>query len=256
MLLTRVFAGVAIVLAPACSSIAAQPAKTVQGAQHGRQIFEQNCAFCHGVDANGGAEGPSLVRSALVRHDEDGNLIATVIRNGRPDKGMPQFPFSSGQIAAVVAFLHAQVKASDSHAAGLPAQNYSLKLLLTGNAAAGKAYFFGAGGCSGCHSPNGDLAHIASKYTPVDLQARFLYPSGVTETAVVSSSTGERISGKVEYFDAFTVAIRDQSGWYHSWPRDSVKLEIHDPLSAHRELLHKYTQADMHNLFAYLETLK
>jgi cytochrome c oxidase cbb3-type subunit 3 len=35
-----------------------------------------------------------------------------------------------------------------------------------------------------------------------------------------------------------------------------VKLEVHDPLAAHRELTGKYTDADLHNLFAFLETLK
>jgi len=38
--------------------------------------------------------------------------------------------------------------------------------------------------------------------------------------------------------------------------RDRVKVELRDPLTAHRELLDKLTQADVHNLFAYLENLK
>jgi cytochrome c oxidase cbb3-type subunit 3 len=33
-------------------------------------------------------------------------------------------------------------------------------------------------------------------------------------------------------------------------------VNVHDPLAAHRQLLDKLTQADVHNLFAYLETLK
>lgn len=222
----------------------------------GRQIFEQNCSVCHGADANGGAEGPSLIRSALVRHDEKGNLIAPVIRNGREGKGMPSFSLSEQQIADVVMFLHAQVEASDNTSARLPSKDYALKLLLTGNAAAGKKYFFGRGGCSHCHSPTGDLAHIAKKYAPVDLQGRFLYPSGAAKTATVSLASGKTASGTLVYLDAFTVAIRKSNGWYHSWPRASVKVEIYDPLAAHRALLHQYTQADIHNLFAYLETLQ
>jgi cytochrome c oxidase cbb3-type subunit III len=35
-----------------------------------------------------------------------------------------------------------------------------------------------------------------------------------------------------------------------------MKVMIKDPLAAHRELLQKYTDADMHNLLAYLVTLK
>lgn len=222
----------------------------------GHRIFEQNCSFCHGSDANGGGEGPSLIRSALVRHDESGNLIAPVIRNGRPEKGMPSFSLSDDQIQAVVAFLHAQIAASDKRSAGLPPKDYSLKLLLTGNVQAGKSYFFGAGGCSRCHSPTGDLAHIASKYAPVDLETRFLYPSGAKKTATVAMRSGETVSGTVTHLDAFTIAIRDTSGWYRSWPRSAVNIAIHDPLAAHGALLRKYTQQNVHDLFAYLETLQ
>jgi cytochrome c oxidase cbb3-type subunit 3 len=239
-----------------CGAAAAQLPKPASAAKPGRQIFEENCSFCHGADASGGSEGPSLIHSALVRHDENGNLIAPVIRNGRPEKGMPSFSLSEQQIAEVVAFLHAQVTASDNASARRPSKNYARKLLLTGNAAAGKAYFFSAGGCSHCHSPTGDLAHIAKKYAPVDLQTRFLYPSGAKKTATITLSSGKRVSGTLAYLDAFTVAIRGSGGWYRSWPRDSVKVAIHDPLAAHRALLHKYTQADIHNLFAYLETLQ
>lgn len=225
-------------------------------AGQGRQIFEQNCSFCHGADANGGGEGPSLIRSALVRHDESGNLIGQVVRNGRPEKGMPSFSLPEEQIRAVAAFLHAQIETSDKRSAGLPSKDYSLKLLLTGSAQAGKQYFFGAGGCSACHSPAGDLAHVAKKYAPVDLETRFLYPSGAKKTATITMASGKTVSGTVTHLDAFNIAIRDGNGWHRSWPRSAVKLAIHDPLAAHRALLHKYTQADVHDLFAYLETLQ
>jgi cytochrome c oxidase cbb3-type subunit 3 len=128
--------------------------------------------------------------------------------------------------------------------------------LLTGNAAAGKAYFNGAGGCSHCHSPSGDLAGIAKKYSPADLQARFLYPPNVPKTATVTSASGQRINGELVYQDAFSIALKGRDGWYRSWPRDKVTVQIHDPLAAHLELLHKYTEKDVHDLFAYLETLQ
>lgn len=49
---------------------------------------------------------------------------------------------------------------------------------------------------------------------------------------------------------------KDDLGWYHSWPRSQVEVEIHDPLALHLQLLHKYSEADVHNVFAFLETLK
>jgi cytochrome c oxidase cbb3-type subunit 3 len=48
----------------------------------------------------------------------------------------------------------------------------------------------------------------------------------------------------------------DQEGWYHSWPVSTIKYKIDDPAQAHAELLGKYTDDDVHNLMAYLQTLK
>lgn len=224
--------------------------------QRGQKLFVQSCSPCHGISAEGGAEGPSLVLSGVVRHDKSGDLIGEVIREGRPAKGMPSFQFNASQIADIVAFLHARVTISDVRSAGKNG-SYSLKQLLTGNAAAGKQFFDGAGGCSGCHSPTGDLAGIANRYQPVELQALFLYPADtVHETAEVVLPSGQTYKGDLLHLDAFTVALKGAGGWYHSWPVRAVKVTIHDPLTAHRKLLYKYTNADMHNLFAYLETLK
>lgn len=224
--------------------------------ERGRAQFQQSCSFCHGANAMGGAEGPSLTRSSVVRHDNNGDMIGSVIREGRPGKGMPAFPLTDSQIVDVVAFLHAQVTASDRTSAGRPSHDYSLKRLLTGDAEAGKKYFNGEGGCASCHSPTGDLAGIARKYAPVDLQSRFLYPSGKPQTATVTLRSGEKMTGELARMDSFNVAIRDGEGWYRSWPLSEVKVQVHDPISAHLKLLSKYTQADVHNLFAYLETLK
>ncbi len=225
-------------------------------AARGRSQFARSCAFCHGADASGSSEGPDLIRSSVVRHDSNGDRIGPVIREGQPAKGMPPVALSESQIADVVAFLHARVTESDRRSAGHPSALYSLDRLLTGSAGAGKQFFGGRGGCAQCHSITADLAGIARKYPPVELQARFLYPSGVKETATVVTRSGAQRSGELIYVDAFNVAIQGADGWYHSWPRDEVKLEIHDPLAAHRDLLKKYTEADMHNVFAYLETLK
>jgi cytochrome c oxidase cbb3-type subunit 3 len=244
---------IAVVLSGALS-MAADAAP--QQVERGRAQFQQSCSFCHGANATGGAEGPSLVRSGLVRHDNGGDLIGNVIREGRPGKGMPAVPLTDSQIADVVAFLHAQVLASDRTSAGHPAHDYSLKRLLTGNADSGKRYFYGAGGCASCHSPTGDLAGIARKYAPVDLQSRFLYPEGKPSTATVTLASGKTITGELVRMDSFNVAIRDSEDWYHSWPCREVKVEVHDPIAAHIKLLAKYTQTDVHNLFAYLETLK
>ena len=228
--------------------------QTDPAVSRGRTQFVQSCGFCHGPDASGGAEGPNLIRSALLRHDRGGNLIAPVIRDGRRNKGMPPVSLSEAQISDVVVFLHWRLEQADLTSPRDP-REYGLETLFTGNTDSGKSFFYGAG-CSHCHSPSGDLAGIARKFQPSDLQARFLYPADVPKTAVVITRTGARFTGKLFYHDQFNIAIKDDAGWYHSWPCSEVKFEIHDPVAAHLDLLHRYTQADIHNLFAYLESLK
>ncbi len=222
-----------------CSFSLFAQSSPADAAKRGQAQFAQSCAFCHGPDATGGAEGPNLMRSAVVRHDDNGNLIGPVIRDGRPKKGMPAIRISEPQIADVVAYLHSRLKESDLTSPANPRQ-YSLKLLLTGNANTGKAFFYGEGQCSHCHSPTGDLAGIAKKYPPADLQARFLYPADVPKTATVTTNSGQQFKGELAYHDLFTIAIKDEGGWYHSWPANQVRFQVHDPVAAHLDLLHKY----------------
>jgi len=74
----------------------------------------------------------------------------------------------------------------------------------------------------------------------------------------VTLPTGESFTGPLERIDDFNIAMRDSAGDYHSFTRDGAtpKVEVHDPLKAHLDLLSKYTDADIHNLTAYLVTLK
>ena len=222
----------------------------------GRSLFKSTCGFCHGEDATG-SRAPDLVRSTVVNHDDRGDLLGPLIRNGRPDKGMPSFStLSDAQVADIVAFLHHQAFAA-LHSSHVPG-DYPLAKLLTGNAEAGKAFFQGAGGCAKCHSPTGDLAGVAKKYKPIELQQAMVYPAEGKKqrTAIVTLQDGQRFEGRVVHQDEFNIGIICQDGWYRSWQCDQVHVEIHDPLEAHRDLTARYTQADLHNVFAYLETLK
>lgn len=239
-----------------------RPAEAVNtdsaAAERGHALFKSSCGFCHGNDATG-ARAPDLVRSTMVNHDIKGDLLAPMIRNGRPEKGMPSFStLKDDQLAAIIAFLHHQAEAA-AHSAGVPG-DYPAKKLLTGNAEAGKAYFNGAGGCSGCHSVSKDLAGIARKLSPVDLQQAMVYPGGEDggpkPTATITLKDGTHYEGTVLHQDEFEIGIKCQDGWYRSWPVSEVEIQIKDPLQAHRDLMSKYTDADIHNLFAYLETLK
>ena len=127
---------------------------------------------------------------------------------------------------------------------------------MTGNADRGKAYFNGQGRCATCHSATGDLKGVASKYPPIELQARFMYPTGVAEKATVTEATGAQFTGDLVRQDAFEVMIKPADGPQRTWPSDSVTVQVTDPLAKHFELLPKYTNAVMHDMFAYLVTLK
>jgi len=248
--------GVVVLLLGAPQKSAARQqgeADVAAAAERGRREFVQSCGFCHGADASG-ARGPDLMRSPLVAHDVKGDQIGQVIRQGRPDKGMPAMPLSDAQILDIATFLHARA-AEAARSSGVP-KIYPVEKLLTGNAEAGKTFFDGAGGCTKCHSVTGDLAGVAGKHTPIELEARMLYPGGKHRTAVVTLASGEQVKGGVEHADDFVIAVRDEKGWYRSFRRDRVKVEIEDRLAEHRELLGKLTQKDVHNLFAYIETLK
>lgn len=230
---------------------------TTEEVRRGAATYASNCSFCHGPTAKGSSNGPSLIDSSLVRHDNGGNLIGQVLHEGRMDKGMPSFSSLDGKkVVDLVAFLHARILATDSRETAGPRSGYELKALLTGDAAAGRAYFNGAGECSKCHSARGDLAGVASRYQPTALEGKILYPRGKASTAVVTLRDRKTVQGTVAHIDPFYVAIVDGEGRYRSWERAAVAVKVDDPLSGHLSLLGKYTNKDVHDLFAYLETLK
>ncbi len=242
---------------PAQASLAARKGlKLSPEAAAGGALFQQNCAFCHGRDAMGGETGPDLTRSKLVLSDKDGSQIAQVVSEGRTngDKKMPAFRFSSSEVAGLVAFIRSRVTAAEAMKGGR--RGVDVSDLQTGNAEKGKQYFNGAGGCAKCHSPTGDLAGVASRYEGLQLEERMLYPSHAKSTVTVMQPDGEKITGTLAYHDEFTIGLTDRDGVYKSWPTDGVKYTIDSPVNAHVELFSRYTDDDIHNLMAYIQTLR
>ncbi|HEX9364988.1 MAG TPA: acido-empty-quinoprotein group A, partial [Vicinamibacterales bacterium] len=250
LLTAVVFAG-----APAQSPVT-YPATQVKA---GEPLFAAYCGFCHGKDAMGGATGPDLTRSELVADDVKGDKIRPLVHNGRPDKGMPALTVSEADLTAIVAFIHDQrVKAGSLLGARRKVAEEDLQ---TGDAKAGEQYFNGAGGCAACHSPTGDLAGVADRLKGLELLQRLLSPGGrggqpSPAKVTVTLPSGETVSGRLAFRDEFTIALRDQSGWYRSWPARQVKFTVDNPLDAHAELIRKYTDADMHNVLAYVQTMR
>jgi mono/diheme cytochrome c family protein len=229
----------------------------------GRQLFGVNCSFCHGSDARGGEGGPNLLRSHLVMDDQNGEAIAVVVQNGRPDRGMPKFDLTNENVSDIAAFIHS------FRVAGYDASRDIPPNIVVGDAKAGEAYFNGPGKCSTCHSVTGDLAGIGSKLEAKALQNAIVSGGGggrgaappipVPPTTVkVTLPSGVVVVGKLDRVDDFDVSLTEENGAHRTFPRNGnvPKVEISDPLQAHLNMLSKYSDADIHNLTAYLVTVK
>jgi len=223
-------------------------------------VFASQCGFCHGRDAMGGESGPDLTRSTVVAEDNRGDKIGLVVRNGRNDKGMPPFNLSDADLTAVTAFIHDAKSAADNQLGGR--RTVDVADLQTGNVEAGRRYFSNV--CAKCHSASGDLAGIATKFKGLALLQRMLYPAAgrgggaapKPPQVTVTLPSGQTVAGKLAYRDEFTITVTDADGWSRSWPANRVKFTVDDPLEAHFEQLGKYTDDDMHDVLAYLLTLK
>lgn len=238
---------------PRSTTVQTYPAEQIAA---GQQLFAAQCGFCHGRDTMGGATGPDLTRAGIVAEDVRGDKLGPMLRAGRVDKGMPAFALSAADMGAVVAYIHDQKTKAESLTGGR--RTVDLADLQTGDPEAGLKYF--AGACAKCHSATGDLAGVAKRLQGLPLLQRMLYPApgrdGSKATVTVTLSSGEVISGRLAYRDEFTIALTDAGGWYRSWPTRQVKFVVNDPLQAHIDQLGKYTDGDMHDVLAYLQTLR
>jgi cytochrome c oxidase cbb3-type subunit 3 len=212
--------------------------------QRGQATYIPNCGFCHGSNGRGGSGGPNLVRSVVVLHDQGtGKEIMPVVHTGRPDKGMPAFPqLQEPQVKDIAAYLLSLIQANANR------NDYQILNIVTGDAGKGEFYF--KDHCASCHSPSGDLAHVATKFDPVALQARFLYPktdrfAGAPDpressTATIKLASGQTFSGTLDRIDDFSVSITDASGQHYAWSLENepgISVVINDPLKTHQDLL-------------------
>jgi mono/diheme cytochrome c family protein len=227
----------------------------------GKALYGVNCNFCHGSDARGGEGGPNLLRSELVLNDQNGELIAPVVQNGRGE--MPKINMTREQIADVAAFIHS------FSVGGYDISRMTPLTIVVGDAKSGEAAFKAR--CASCHSPTADLKGIAGKISdPKTLQNTFLMPGGGgrgrgpsrgnarATTVTVTPPSGKASEGLLLRIDDFSVTLVDADGAHHTFRRDGdvPKVEIHDPLKPHRDMLPSYTDKEIHDITAYLVTLK
>jgi cytochrome c oxidase cbb3-type subunit 3 len=238
----------------------------------GKTIYGINCTGCHGADLRGGdMGGPNLLRSQVALSDQNGELIVPIIQGSRQNAGMPAIDMSPADGAAVAAYVRSIMETIGRQgmppSAGLPPPS-----VLVGDAREGQAYF--AAKCSNCHSATGDLQGIASRYPDAKaLQNAFVSggggrgrggrggaagaPNARTVTVTVTLPTGP-VEGQLVRIDDFLVTVGLADGALRTIRRDGnvPKVEVHDPMKGHRDLLSTYTDKDMHDVTAYLVTLK
>lgn len=268
--------------APATTPAAGNPQATFPAQQRpagdpaliarGNGLYGVNCRLCHGADLRGGDQGgPNLLRSAVVFSDQSGELIGPVVLNGRANPGMPPMPkiaLSADDVRAVAEYIHSVVATSQGQ--GAPPRGAPVQLdVLVGDAKAGQAYF--AKNCASCHSVTGDLKGIgAAAASPTQLQNAWVGGqsagggrggrggAATPVTVTVTPSSGPKIEGVLGRIDEFLVIVNMSDGSSRSIRRDGdvPKVDVHDPRDAHRKLLPTYTDKDIHDVTAYLVTLK
>jgi mono/diheme cytochrome c family protein len=262
--------GAAIVLAAAASAGRAQPAgdglaqpQAAAAAERGAPLYRSSCGFCHGADA-GGAQGPNLTTSSFFKADDQGRSLGEFLKVGRPATGMPPFPtLAPEEVAAIHAFVRSRTGAAPARARMDPAS------ILVGDAAAGRAYFEGAGGCTRCHSAAGDLKGVGGRYDAVVLQGRIVNPRVVgagrpgtpparPARVKVSLPGGRTLEGRLVQVNDFFVTLVDAAGVRRTLARDNEtpKVEVSDPAEAHRQQMLRWTDRDLHDVTAYLASLK
>jgi len=234
----------------------------------GKTLYEIHCRLCHGVDLRGGEQGGSnLLRSAVALNDQSGELLQPVIREGRKNPGLPSMPaidLSNDDIRAIAESAHGVLAMGQGQGGPPPGPPVVLNLLV-GDANAGRAYFEAK--CGACHSATGDLRGIGSRIaSPMQLQNTWVAGGAggrgggnTPVTATVTLRSGQKIEGRVIRSDDFIIALALENGTSRSFRRDGdevPKVEIHNPREGHLKLLPVYTDQDIHNVTAYLVTLK
>jgi cytochrome c oxidase cbb3-type subunit 3 len=240
----------------------------------GKALYGVHCTACHGPDLRGGDQGgPNLLRSEAILTDQKGENILPILRDGRRGAVgmMPAFQLPENDVIAIAEFLHS-VMGQAGRQGRPPERETPVELnVLVGDAAAGQAYFGRA--CSRCHSA-ADMRAVVSRVADVrDLQNLWVSGGasgrgggrggeesgqGSRVRVTVAAPGAAPVAGRLVRIDDIIVTLIQDDGVRRTFRRDGPvpKVEIADPLEPHRRLVLELTDRDMHNVTAYLASLK
>jgi cytochrome c oxidase cbb3-type subunit III len=242
----------------------------------GKKAYATNCEYCHGEDARGGDNGGvNIIRSDYLMKDREGEVLQPFLLN-------PTGTVHTGVREGTLKFDFSKKEASDlaSYITDIATFVHEFKInsrdpgrmrpttIVVGDPKAGEAFFNGH--CASCHSVTGDLKSIGARFPdPRNLQQTWLMPKiyggrggrdgGGSEVPVtVTLPSGEKVEGSLGKLNDFIVTVTDSTGKVRSFPRDLdvPKVEVHDPMKPHKELLTVYTDKDIHDVTAWMVTLK
>lgn len=232
----------------------------------GNGLYGVHCRVCHGVDLRGGDQGgPNLLRSDTVLNDQAGELIGPVVLNGQ--QAMPPIRVSAEDARAITEYIHS-VAATMQRQGGPPPGPPPVLNVLVGDPAAGRTYFNER--CGTCHSATGDMKGIGSRFeNPTALQNFWISAGGALARGgrggqtrpmpvTVTFATGEKVEGTLVRLDDFYVVVELADRTHRTFRRDGDQpvVDVRDPLEPHIKLLPSYTDRAIHNVTAYLVTLK
>jgi len=247
-----------------------RPPEDAAVVERGKTIYQISCRSCHGADLRGGdLGGPNLLRSQTALSDQAGELIVPIIEGGRQNSGMPAIPMSNADAKAVASYIRSEL-ATIGVQGKPPSIGKPVTSILVGDAAAGKTYFEAK--CTSCHSATGDLKGFAERFSDAKALQNVWVAGGRrrfgpstsgpatrrTVTVTITQPSGEKLEGRLVRIDDFLVSVMLADGTVHTIRRegDVPKVDVHDPMKPHRDLLAVYTDKDIHDVTAYLATLK
>jgi cytochrome c oxidase cbb3-type subunit 3 len=269
--------------APTVRQISGRPPVDKEAHDRGRALWASHCIDCHGSQARGSDTGPNIIRTKTVNFDRSaetaGSVLGPFLKAGHPTQSnKPSASFTDAEVVALANFLRERV---NDTMRGSPL--FTVGDIVVGDARAGEAFFNGAGGCASCHNATTrSLAGIATRIpVPVDLQQRMLFPGAggrgrggrggargaapggpapVNPNAItvsITSPSGPPVSGVLVEESDFYITVREADGTIRVVRRTpAMKIAKTVPLQAHIDLLDRLTDKQIHDLVAYLETLK